>query len=164
MCGWQWCSGYLETVETSNNSIFSITWGTFSEKERKKNKKKQNKNGLVSTRPEGEAFANYSWIKSSIVVFGFCPHYLQLCDFAFPALLQRSQIQTPPPGTDHVLCALTMKKANVLRNTCYTWRIPGYVLLSSTFFLQSKSFTEFTVIKRWYPNLHCLFIYSGPKY
>lgn len=145
VCGWQWCSGYLETVETSNNSIFSITWGMFSEKARKKTTKKTKtawcRHGLrvkrLLTTAESRAallFLAFALITCSYVILLFQP----CC---------RGAKSKRPPGTDHLLCALTMEKANVLRNTCYTWRIPGYVLLSSTFFLQSKSFREFTVIK-----------------
>lgn len=132
-CGWQQCSGYLAKVETSNTSVFSVIQGAFSGKKTKKTKK-----GPVWTRPEGEVYiANYSWIKKSIVVFGFCPHYLQLCDFSPTARLHRSQNPTSPLDRTRLRSDLTIKTSQHL--TEHAWYLGCVRAPDSS--LQSKHHT-----------------------
>lgn len=80
-CGWQWCSGYLETVETSNSSIFSVIWGAFSEKEREREKKPawcrhgRRVKGLLTTAESRTAllFLAFALITCSYVILHFQP-------------------------------------------------------------------------------------------
>lgn len=124
-CGWQWRSGYLETVETSNSSIFTVIWEVFSEKKPQTNKKKpawcrhgQRVKCLLTTAESRTAllFLAFALITCSYVILLFQP----CCS---GAKTKR------PHGTKHLLCALTMKKANVSRNKLHLWHIPAYVLL-----------------------------------
>lgn len=155
VCGWQWCRGYLETVQISNSSIFSVTWGAFSEK--KKNTPK------MAWRRHGPRVKGLLTTAEQHYYFWLLPSLLAVMWFCFSS---RDTEEPISYGTDHLLCILTMKKANVSQNTYYTSDIfwPMFFFAKQTAQVLMVSFTEFPIIKRRYPNLHCLFIYSRPNY